>query len=164
WRTRPGRRRGPPSARGSSRRRAREARPSGLPALLRERHQAVPRGHALLPAPPPRLGQALLLLGREGGVVAGVDDARTPAGERRELPAPLVAGRLLPLRRGTPGDLPPLAEGDDMVVAHPAVAVRHHEHVADGADSLPGRGLGEIVVAVPAWLLGGIGDEGEERV
>src|SRR5699024_650500 len=81
-----------------------------------------------------------------------------------ELPAPLVAGRLLPLRRGTPGDLPPLAEGDDMVVAHPAVAVRHHEHVADGADSLPGRGLGEIVVAVPAWLLGGIGAEGEERV
>src|SRR5699024_7402936 len=112
----------------------------------------------------PRLGQALRMLVREGGVYVGVGDAGTPAGERLELPAPLVAGRLLPLRRGTPGDLPPLAEGDDMVVAHPAVAVRHHEHVADGADSLPGRGLGEIVVAVPAWLLGGIGDEGEERV
>src|SRR5699024_6169615 len=88
----------------------------------------------------------------------------TPAGERLELPAPLVAGRLLPLRRGTPGDLPTLGEGDDMVVAHPAVAVRHHEHVADGADSLPGRGLGEIVVAGPAWLLGGIREGGGVRV
>ena len=82
--------------------------------------------------------------------------------ERLEDPAPLVARRLLPVGRGAPGDLATLDEGDDVVVAHSAVAVGHDEHVADGADPLAGLGACEVVVAVPARLLGRVGDEVEE--
>ena len=89
-------------------------------------------------------------------------DASAVVRERFEGPAPLVAGRLLAVRRGLPGDLAPLFEGDDVVVAHAAVAVGHHEDVADSVDALAGVSLGEVVVAVPAGLLGGVGDEGED--
>jgi hypothetical protein len=64
-----------------------------------------------------------------------------------------VPGRLLAVRGGLPRDLAPLGEGDDVVVAHAAALVGHHEDVADGADALAGSGLGEVVVAVPARLL-----------
>src|SRR5829696_7291312 len=49
-----------------------------------------------------------------------------------------------------------------MVLPDAALGGRHHEHVPVAADALPGGRLGQVVVAVPAWLLSRIRDELED--
>ena len=85
-----------------------------------------------------------------------------PAVGGLELPAPQVPGRGLSLGRWQPGDRAALGEVDDVVLTHPATQVGHREDVADGAHALAGLRLGEVVVAVPARLLRGVGDQVEE--
>lgn len=65
------------------------------------------------------------------------------------------------LRRRPPGDETTFLVFHDVIVPELAVAEDHGEHVADRLHPLAGCCLGEVVVAVPAWLLGRVGDQFE---
>lgn len=75
-----------------------------------------------------------------------------------------MAGRFAAWLSGPPRDAAAFGELDDVVLPDVAVRGRHGEDVADSADSLAGSGLGQVVVAVPAWLLGRIGNQLEDLV
>ncbi len=62
----------------------------------------------------------------------------------------------------SPGDAATLLQLDHVVLADVALRESHGEDITDGANSLPAGRFQEIVVAVPARLLTGIGDELEE--
>src|ERR1700761_517295 len=110
----------------------------------------------------PRLIQALLV-GQPRPVV-GVGDPGPGLTQRLELPAPQMPGRRLARRRRLPGDPATLVEFDDAIVANAAVAQGHREDVPYRPDPLSLFGLREVVVAVPARLLGRIGDQLEDPV
>src|SRR5262245_35291537 len=63
----------------------------------------------------------------------------------------------------SPCDAAPFDELDHVVFPNAAVGEGHGEYVADGADPLPGRRLGQVVVAVPPGLPRRVGDELEDR-
>src|SRR5262249_61918736 len=75
-----------------------------------------------------------------------------------------MPGRL-PTRLGRlPGDTAALVEFDHVVLPNVALCGRHREDLAYRADTLACGGLGQVVVAVPAWLLTRISDELEDRL
>src|SRR5690606_30101199 len=80
---------------------------------LGELRETVDRGHELLRRHLPRLREPRLLLRGQARVVVDVGDQGAPVRERLEGPAPPVAGRLLAVGCGPPGDLAALGEGDD---------------------------------------------------
>ena len=79
-----------------------------------------------------------------------------------DLPPPQLAERLPADLGGLPGDAAALLELDHVVRAVHALLQGHHEHVPDGGHPLPGGGLGQVVVAVPLGLAGGVRDQLED--
>src|SRR5205807_1781927 len=62
-----------------------------------------------------------------------------------------------------PRDPAPLVELDHVIVPDTARGERHREHIAGAPDSLPGGCAGQVIVAVPAWLLRRIRDQLEDQ-
>jgi len=75
-----------------------------------------------------------------------------------------VARRLLARLGRQPGDAPRLVELHDVVLPDAALSDRHREHIADPSDALRLGSLGQVLVAVPARLHGGVGDQCKNRL
>jgi hypothetical protein len=73
--------------------------------------------------------------------------------DRLKLPPPEVSWWLLAWFGGIPRNTPTLLELDDVIFPDVRPLGRHSEHFTDRSDALPASGLGQVVVAIPAWLL-----------
>src|SRR6478609_7807873 len=74
-----------------------------------------------------------------------------------------MSWRPLPRLRRSPGHAPTLVELDHLILAHRAITgARHGEQLTDVPDSLPGGGLGQVAVIVPARPKARVGDELED--
>src|SRR5258707_1105163 len=71
--------------------------------------------------------------------------------------------RLFPRLGRRPGNAAALVELDHVVLPDAAIGERHQEHLTRATDALPARCLGQVLVAVPAWLLSWISDELEDH-
>src|SRR5882757_287324 len=89
-------------------------------------------------------------------------DFRVGLAHRPELPAPEMARRLLARVRGTPRDTTPFDELHDVVLPDATRGDRHPENISDPPDALLLGCLDEVLVAVPARLQGGVGDQRED--
>src|ERR671912_363752 len=63
----------------------------------------------------------------------------------------------------SPRDAPPLVELDDVVLPDVALRRPHGEDITEGANPLPAKCLGQVVVAVPPRLLSRIGNKLEDH-
>ena len=127
---------------------------------LSEGSESVERGSKLVRRGRPSAWNTTLI-GQLGPVV-GVNDPRTRRGDRLELPSPQVPWRFLSRLGRSPSDAVALVELDHVVLPHVAFRGGHGEDITDSADSLPGRRLQQVVVAIPARLLGRVSDELED--
>ena len=89
-------------------------------------------------------------------------DPRTRRVDRLQFPAPKMPRRWPPRLGRCPGNASALVEFDYAILPDVARGGRHQEHVTRAANPLPGRRLGQVVVAVPAWLLSRVHDELED--
>src|SRR3546814_11012329 len=70
-----------------------------------------------------------------------------------------MSHRRLAWLRGLPRDALPLDELDHVVLSDLTLGQRHGEDVADGAHALTGRGVAQVLVAVPLGLPRRVGDQ-----
>jgi len=104
----------------------------------------------------------LAVLTRPGAPARRAEVADVAQAVRLEFPSPQVPGRTLPRFGGHPGDPAALVELDHVILPDAAPGQPHRAHVASLADPLPVGRFGQVVVAVPARLLGRIRDQLED--
>src|SRR5260370_27378290 len=83
---------------------------------------------------------------------------------RRRVKDPIATdARAAAARPGrVPSHAAALGELDHAVLPDAAIGERHHEHLTRATDALPAGCPGQVLVAVPAWLLSRISDELED--
>src|SRR5260370_27931032 len=83
---------------------------------------------------------------------------------RRRVKDPIATdARAAAARPGrVPSHAAALGELDHVVLPDAAIGERHHEHLTRATDALPAGCPGQVLVAVPAWLLSRISDELED--
>jgi len=96
--------------------------------------------------------------------VVGMGDACLRWCDRLKFPPPQVTWWLLTWLSGPPCNQPTLLELDYMILPNVPSPRHHGEHATDRRDALARSGLDQVVVAVPARLLGWVGNKVENRL
>src|SRR5271168_3837538 len=94
--------------------------------------------------------------------VVGVGNPGAAVAQRLELPAPQMTRRSLAYFGWIPRDATGFNEVDNVVLADAVTGQRHAEYLTDAPNPLPRCSFDEIVIAVPQWLLRGVGNQLED--
>src|SRR5260370_41600738 len=116
------------------------------------------RGRGSKPARSGRAGPRQAALVGQPGPVVGAGAARARRAGSLKTPSPQMPGRLLPRLGRLPGNAAALVELDRVILPDAAMGERHQEHLTRATDPLPAACPGQVLVAVPAWLLSRISD------
>src|SRR3954468_21072644 len=79
-----------------------------------------------------------------------------------KLPPPKVSSRLLARFGWKPGDATSVFVFHYMILPDAALGEHHREHLAPSTEALTRGSFGEIVVAIPPWLLRRVSDQFED--
>ena len=132
----------------------------GRSGLFGEDREPVERGPEPVRCGRPGSRKAIPI--RQPGPVIGAGHPRACGAGWLKFPAPQVPGRPLPCLGGHPGKPAALFELNHMVLPDAALGELHRKDITRAPDALPGRCHGQVVVAVPVWLLSRIGDQLED--
>src|SRR6202011_5532919 len=123
---------------------------------LREGGESVERCSELVSRG--RAGPCEAVLVGQLGPVVGAGDPRARCTYSLKIPSPQMPWLLLPRLGRLPGNAAALVELDHVILPDAAISEGHHEHLTRATDALPGGCPGQVFVAVPVWLPGGISD------